>query len=89
MKKIKLIFSLTLFLNAGLLMAQSRDTIPTAKQIIEKGTEGDIILGKENRKKQLKASAQFMQATDSIQQKKTVIRSGKKKCRQRKGCKTK
>jgi len=58
MKKINLIF-IFLFLTSGTLMAQIKDS-PSAKGVVEKGTKGDIILGKDTKKKQLMASPQVL-----------------------------
>jgi hypothetical protein len=83
MKKIRLVCMFIPFLIGGVLMAQSNDTIP-AKKVTEKGEKGDIILGKEYRKKQLGKTPQSIQSADSALKKETVIQSEKKKCRHRK-----
>lgn len=67
------------------LMAQDKDTIP-AKSVIEKGTTGDLILGKENKKKHLTASPQSLQRKDSLQKNKIYAPSKKKKYKD-KNCK--
>jgi len=41
-------------------MAQIKDS-PSAKRVVEKGTKGDIILGKDTKKKQLMASPQVLE----------------------------
>lgn len=40
-------------------MAQKEDSIP-AKPLIEKGAQGDILIGKENQKSQLSAAPQML-----------------------------
>ena len=45
-------------------MAQKQDSIP-ARSLAEKGAQGDIILGKENKKSQLSAAPQILQVGDS------------------------
>jgi len=49
-------------------MAQKQDSA-SAKSLIEKGTLGDIILGKENKKSQLSATPPMLKASDSSQKK--------------------
>jgi hypothetical protein len=56
--------------------AQSIDTL-RAKQIIEKGSNGDIILGEKNKKDQLKATPVLLHQKDSVCRK-DVLRSPKK-----------
>lgn len=51
-------------------MAQRQDSIP-ARSLAEKGAQGDIILGKENKKGQLSAAPQALQAGDSSYKKKS------------------
>ena len=46
-------------------MAQAKDSAP-AKKVVEKGAQGDIILGKQNKKDQLNASPQQLQQKDSL-----------------------
>lgn len=58
------------------LNAQSKDTL-SAKQLIEKGTKGDIILGEKNKKDQLNAAPVLLQSKDTVCNKKD-IRSSKK-----------
>jgi len=41
------------------IMAQGKDSMP-AKKVAEKGAKGDLILGKQNKKKQLNASPQLL-----------------------------
>ena len=55
-------------------MAQKKESIP-AKPLAEKGAHGDIILGKENQKNQLTATAEMLNADTS---KKKEIHSKKK-----------
>lgn len=57
--------------------AQKHDTIP-ARQVIEKGTKGDSILGNEIKKKQLSAPPQITQLKDSLN-KKEAVKPKKKK----------
>jgi len=87
MKKIRFVTFLSFFLICGTLLSQSTDTI-SAKKAVEKGTKGDIILGKENKQKQLSANPQMLQPQDSIQKKETAVQSKKKKCKNKKCCKT-
>jgi len=61
----------------GFLHAQSKDTIGT-KKIIDKGSKGDIILGEQNKKDQLKKSPVLLKPGDSFGRK-DIIRSSKKK----------
>jgi len=68
-KVIRLISFLSLLQISGSLRAQSID-ITTAKKLAEKGTKGDIILGKEYRQKQLSAAPQQLQNADLILEKK-------------------
>lgn len=79
MKKISAIFVFVFLLVSGPILAQSKDSVP-AKKVIEQGTKGDIIVGKENKKKQLKASPERLQ-TDSLR-KAAPTHSKKKKCKQ-------
>jgi hypothetical protein len=70
MKKIiRLISFLSLLHISGSLRAQSID-IATAKKLVEKGAQGDIILGKEYRQKQLSTTPQQLQNADLILEKK-------------------
>jgi hypothetical protein len=86
MKRIKLISFLYLLLISGAVLAQSDEPL-TAKTITEKGTKGDIILGKEYMQKQLSAAPQVLQA-DSTLKKEAAPTTKKKKCRQKKCSKT-
>ena len=45
-------------------MAQKQDSVP-ARSLAEKGAQGDIILGKENKKSQLLDPPQILQVGDS------------------------
>lgn len=65
MKRISVIFVLTVLLATEQALAQSKDTVP-AKKIIEQGTKGDIIVGNENKKAQLNASPQSLHQGDSL-----------------------
>ena len=58
-------FSVFLILFNCFLNGQSIDTQP-AKQIIEKGSKGDIILGEKNKKDQLKATPVLLHQKDSV-----------------------
>jgi len=66
MKKINLIF-IFLFITSGTLMAQSKDSA-SAKKVVEKGAKGDIILGKQNKKKQLTAAPTVLKKQHSLHQ---------------------
>jgi hypothetical protein len=48
----------------GKIMAQAKDSLP-AKKVAEKGAQGDIILGKQNKKNDLKGEPQMLQK-DSV-----------------------
>jgi len=85
MKKNHFICFFTVLLISGNMIAQSKDSVP-AGPLIEKGTKGDLILGKENKKKQLNASPQLLLANDSIRKKETGIQPKKKK-NKHKNCK--
>jgi len=61
MKKISFACLLTSVLIGNSLSAQVEDTTFTAKQIIEKGTTGDLILGKEYKKRQLNIYPELLQ----------------------------
>ena len=77
MRKIKFIcFFNFLFITAGFLHAQSRDTI-TTKKIIDKGSKGDIILGEKHKKDQLDEAPVLLHPQDSIC-KKNSTRTSKK-----------
>lgn len=67
--------AMLLLINCSL-NAQSKDTL-SAKQLIEKGSKGDIILGEKNKKEQLKNAPVLLQLKDSVCSKKD-IRSSKK-----------
>ena len=56
--------------------AQTTDT-SSAKQIFEKGSKGDIILGEKNKKNQLKDTPVLLNQKDSVCRK-DVLRSSKK-----------
>ncbi len=60
-------------------MGQSKDSLP-AKPLIEKGATGDLIIGKENKKKQLSKSPQFLQQTDSLHKMKKCKHKNCRKC---------
>jgi hypothetical protein len=65
MKNTSLALICILFSTNTKIMAQARDSVQT-KKIIEQGAHGDIILGKQNQKKQLNASPEFLQQRDSV-----------------------
>ena len=58
------------------LHAQSKDTT-TAQKITDKGSKGDIILGEQNKKDQIKKSPVLLQPGDSFGRK-DIIRSSRK-----------
>ena len=77
MRGIKIIsFPIFLLLINCSLDAQSPDTL-SAKQVIEKGTKGDIILGEKNKKDQLKDIPVLLHQKDS-DCRKDILRSSKK-----------
>jgi hypothetical protein len=59
-------------------MAQKQDSVP-ARSLAEKGAQGDIILGKENKKSQLLESPQILQVGDSPGKKEVHSKKAKKK----------
>ena len=65
-----------LFIMNCSLHAQSKDTL-TAQKIIDKGSQGDILLGVKNKKDQLKNTPVFLRQEDSICRK-DKIHSSKK-----------
>lgn len=75
MKRISVIFVLTVLLATEQALAQSKDSVP-AKKIIEQGTKGDIIVGNEKKKAQLNASPQPLKG-DSLY----PVHYKKKKCK--------
>jgi hypothetical protein len=77
MKKASAIFIFTVLLMSGRAEAQSKDSVP-AKKIIEQGAKGDIITGKEVKKKQLNAPPKMLKQQDSAH-KKTYMGPKKKK----------
>ena len=77
MRSVKFIsFAIFLFLLNCSVNAQSPDTL-SARQVIEKGSKGDIILGEKNKKDQLKDSPVLLHQKDSVCRKE-VPRSSKK-----------
>lgn len=68
MKSTIFIFSFGLLVTCDS-MAQKQDSIP-ARSLIEKGTQGDIILGQEGKKRQLSAKPAMLNPADSSQKKK-------------------
>ena len=63
MKKNSFIFSFVLLISCDM-MAQKQDLIP-ARSLVEKGEQGDIILGKESKKSQLSFTPRILEAADS------------------------
>lgn len=51
-------------------MAQKQDTFP-ARSLVEKGAQGDLILGNEHKKGQLSTGPQILPARDSSRKKET------------------
>jgi len=77
MRGIKFIsFPIFLFLFNCSLDAQSIDTL-SAKRVIDKGSNGDIIIGEKNKKDQLKNPPVLLHQTDSVCRE-DVLRSSKK-----------
>ena len=77
MKSIKFIcYPIFLLIMNYSLHAQSKDTT-TAQKIIDKGSEGDIILGEKNKKDQLNNAPVLLYSKDSICRK-GITRSPKK-----------
>jgi hypothetical protein len=78
MKKNIFIFLFVLLISCNL-MAQKQDSVP-ARSLAEKGAQGDIILGKENKKSQLLESPQkILQVGDSPGKKEVHSKKAKKK----------
>jgi hypothetical protein len=59
------------------IMAQVNDSVP-ANKVAEQGAQGDIILGKQNKKNQLNASPELLQQKDSVQKEASVQPKKKK-----------
>ena len=78
--KLHFCFFLLLFISTHV-TAQKKDT--TAKQVVEQGTKGDIILGKEIQKQQLSAPPQLLQMQDSVNKQPSAVPSKKKKTKQK------
>jgi len=70
MKKNIFIFSFILLVSCNI-MAQKQDSVP-ARSLAEKGAQGDIILGKENKKSQLLNPPQLLRS-EILQVKKKSI----------------
>ena len=77
MKKNIFIFSFILLVSCNI-MAQKQDSVP-ARSLAEKGAQGDIILGKENKKSQLSAAPQLLQVGDSSGKKEIHTKKAKNK----------
>lgn len=69
MKRTIFIFSLGLLVTCNS-MAQKQGSVP-ARSLTEKGAQGDIVLGQENKKRQLLAKPVMLISADSSQKKKT------------------
>jgi len=74
MKRNIFIFSFFLLVSCRII-AQKQDSIPV-RPLVEKGSQGDVLLGNENRKARLSAVPQMLNAIDSSQK---DIHSQKKK----------
>jgi hypothetical protein len=61
------IFSFVLLISCDC-VAQKQDSVPV-KPLVEKGGQGDILLGKETKKAQLSAAPQILNAADPSQKK--------------------
>jgi hypothetical protein len=77
MKKNSFIFSFVLLISCDM-MAQKQDSIP-ARSLVEKGAQGDIILGIENKKGQLSATPQTLQVEDPSRKKEVHSKRQKNK----------
>jgi hypothetical protein len=64
MKKTSFTLVFIILIINGKIMAQAKDSVP-AKKLAEKGAQGDVILGKQNKKSQLNAEPQMLQK-DSV-----------------------
>jgi hypothetical protein len=85
MKKTSLVLVFVIFTITTKIMAQAKDSAP-AKKVVEKGAQGDIILGRKNKKNQLNASPQQLQQKDSVQREaSTQSKKKKSKSKGRKG----
>jgi hypothetical protein len=65
MKKSSLALIAGLFTMNTAIMGQAKDSIPV-KKVVEKGAKGDVILRKQNQKKQLSAPPQLLEHKDSL-----------------------
>lgn len=77
MKKTSGIFIFFILLTTASVMAQSKDSVP-ARKVVENGTNGDLILGKEKRKSQLTTSSQFLRQKDSSNKQTSIVPKKKK-----------
>lgn len=75
MKRNIFIFSFFLLVSCRII-AQKQDSIPV-RPLVEKGSQGDVLLGNENKKARLSAVPQMLNAVDPSQEK--AIHSKKKK----------
>ena len=65
MKKSFLALIAGIFTMNATIMAQGKDSIPV-KKVVEKGANGDVILGKQNQKNQLGVAPQLLEQKDSL-----------------------
>ena len=65
MKNTFLILIFVFFAINTKIIAQAKDSVP-ARKVAEKGAQGDIIIGKQNKKNQLSASPELLQQKDSL-----------------------
>ena len=79
MKKTGIIFIFFTLLTLERIMAQTKDSVP-AKKVVENGTKGDLIIGKENKKSQLMAPPQPLKQKDTLH-KQSSTRPQKKKAK--------
>ena len=78
MKRNIFIFSFFLLVSCRII-AQKQDSIPV-RPLVEKGAQGDVLVGNENKKARLSAVPQMLNAIDSSQK---DIHSQKKKSKQK------
>jgi hypothetical protein len=77
MKKNIFIFSFVSLASCAA-MAQKQDSVPV-RSLAEKAAKGDVILGQENKKKQLSATSSMLNAIDSIQSKESHSKASSKR----------
>jgi hypothetical protein len=66
MKNISLAFIFFIFSTSAKIIAQAKDSVPV-KKVAEKGAQGDIILGKQDKKTKLNNPPQKLEHQDSLQ----------------------